>query len=181
MHKPGPAAHLVGHVVGDEAEVARVNADAISAEDAADLCHYSGASGLDAKSAQHCTHVVGGDGRDIHEVTVGPCALKIDAICLHRHRGSLLARLLLDHIAAVDACGRKTSVRPVASKCCVELQLINLKLIRSSKQLYTTGLAVSVALLPQLLQPPMWCQPCTCQGHGRHSRCCFHQPMPKHG
>lgn len=104
----------MGHVVGDEAEVARVHPNAIGAKDRADLGHELRTRGLHAEGAQHRAHVVGGDSTRVHDVAVGPGALKVDAVRLHRQRGALLTRLLLHHVAPVDACAAQPiSVRGI--------------------------------------------------------------------
>ena len=100
----GGEADLAGHVVGDQAEVAGVHADAVGAEHAPDLGHHRPARSFDAKGAQHRADVVAGDRADVHEVVIDEGALKVDAIRLHAELRPWLVLLLLHHIAAVNAC-----------------------------------------------------------------------------
>lgn len=109
-------AHLVSHVVRDEAEVAGVHANAVRTKDGADLGHHRRARGLDAERAQHRTDVIRGHGGGVNDVAVGPGALKIDAVRLHRHRVPRLARLLLHHVAALNACTAAQHMSSISGK-----------------------------------------------------------------
>lgn len=68
------------HEVGDEAQVARVDVDAVGAEDGVHLAHGGGARGFDAVAAQHGVHVVGEEPVGVEHRLVLVHGAQVDAL-----------------------------------------------------------------------------------------------------
>mmetsp|Transcript_18360 Transcript_18360/g.59988 ORF Transcript_18360/g.59988 Transcript_18360/m.59988 type:complete len:425 (+) Transcript_18360:101-1375(+) len=99
-------AALVRHVVADEREVARVNLDAVHAEDRLDLGDDGGARRLDAKSAEHGVDIVGSDLVQVDHGSHRPARrerAKVDARRLDDRRFRALWRR--EHHRRSDALG----------------------------------------------------------------------------
>ena len=91
----------VGHEVSDQAKVARVHSNSICSKHRSHFPHQSCPGSLNTIHVQGAAHVVGGDVVHIDQVTVGPDAGEVDAVCLDLGGASGVS---LHNVAPLDAC-----------------------------------------------------------------------------